>query len=296
VKKRSLAALSREQAEAAADEIIRYMPGRRSLPIDPLEFAAAEDIVVRQDPRFEQWFDGRLEYLAGVGFVMYCAGIEGAPLSPRGRFTVGHELGHYHLHRARLLAGERPHNSRVDFISTNEMEREADWFSASLLMPRSMLTSRINLSTPSMSLVKVLAEECAMSWTSTAIRVAELCHFPCLLVSSVDGVVEFWHASGALRSALPRGWSVKAGNVLPEGSAAARLVATLDDTGARDICLSRWAPHEIDGDPTGYEEALRAGDRVLSLVTFDERDFGADEDEDEGDEDETPFWDRPRDK
>lgn len=49
----------------------------------------------------------------------------------RDRFTIAHELGHYVLH-SRL--GQQP--IRVGRAESNELEWEANWFAAALLMPQ----------------------------------------------------------------------------------------------------------------------------------------------------------------
>ncbi|MBS0627904.1 MAG: ImmA/IrrE family metallo-endopeptidase [Verrucomicrobia bacterium] len=57
---------------------------------------------------------------------------------PRQVFTVGHELGHYYLHK------EKPteifyFSNMLTLEEVTEEEQEAHWFSASLLMPRDSL-------------------------------------------------------------------------------------------------------------------------------------------------------------
>ena len=53
----------------------------------------------------------------------------------RGRFTIGHELGHYLLHRKKYPDGIYCDEAAVDGRSGELIEQEANTFSATLLMP-----------------------------------------------------------------------------------------------------------------------------------------------------------------
>src|SRR4051812_16901673 len=76
----------------------------------------------------------------------------------RQRFSVGHELGHWHHHRGQSF------QCRVDDVSLNlavkdrAKEREADEYSAHLLMPGQLFKPRIKeIRTPSLNDVALIA-------------------------------------------------------------------------------------------------------------------------------------------
>src|SRR4051794_2522231 len=56
---------------------------------------------------------------------------------PRRRFTIGHELGHWELHRdgQRSLFCRRPSGDETPQPDTDDIEEEASRFAAALLMP-----------------------------------------------------------------------------------------------------------------------------------------------------------------
>lgn len=68
-------------------------------------------------------------------------GIESGQIPQRKRFTIAHELGHFFLHREFK-------NTFVDEVfarsgESNQIEREANAFAASLLMPSSLINKAI---------------------------------------------------------------------------------------------------------------------------------------------------------
>lgn len=82
---------------------------------------------------------------------------EAARSAARTRFTIAHELGHWHLHRAG--AGMNARFCRPDDVgatgpelrSTRRLEREANRFAAALLMPEGLIRERaeaVRLSVP----------------------------------------------------------------------------------------------------------------------------------------------------
>ncbi len=94
--------------------------------------AAAKAITVSFG-RYGDAFDGMLEHRAGR-FHIY-ANLQRLLRedSPRARFTLGHELGHYYIdeHRNALTAGAVPaHRSGSEYESRLLPEQEADCFAA----------------------------------------------------------------------------------------------------------------------------------------------------------------------
>ena len=90
-------------------------------------------------------FHGLLEYISSARcFILYYPDRSSGISFVRSRFTVAHELGHYFLesHRRELMNGNSQ-KCTVGFLSDNDMEKEADCFAASLLIPSSVIERHI---------------------------------------------------------------------------------------------------------------------------------------------------------
>ena len=97
--------------------------------------------------------------------------------SPRCRFTLCHELGHFFIddHRLALKSGITPkHKSKCDYLSNNPVEIQADFFASSLMLPRSRVTSLAKKSGVGLDAILKIAEQFQSSITATCIRYASL--------------------------------------------------------------------------------------------------------------------------
>jgi hypothetical protein len=99
---------------------------------------------------------------------------------PRKRFSIAHELGHWHHHRGKCLVCRaedyRPHD-------TLSPERTADGYASDLLMPNYLFRplarqyNKLNFKA-----ISAIADIFTTSQTATAIRLVESDHSPALLV------------------------------------------------------------------------------------------------------------------
>lgn len=130
-------------------------------------------------------FDGMLEY-SNSRFHIYCNLYYARdPTGGRARFTIAHELGHYFIdsHRNALVSGKMaPHGSRGDFQSRNEIERQADSFASTLLLPTGKVRARQRAVAFGLIGVLALAKEFQTSLSSTAIRYTNLSERPCAVI------------------------------------------------------------------------------------------------------------------
>lgn len=197
------AALSR--AGLQADALVRRLGLSR--PIDPLQVAQEEYPRLRAGGRdFGDRFDGKLRYHSqkrcfGLLYnTKYDVGYPAGTHHPRTRFSIAHELGHYHLehHHAYLTHGGKSHSSINEFRSKNLIEREADAFAASLLLPTDDIKPIVNASELSVARLDGLATDFQTSLVSTAIRSVQLSHFPCALVGIRQSAVAWTFPSEAL--------------------------------------------------------------------------------------------------
>lgn len=130
-------------------------------------------------------FDGMLEH-KNSRFHIYCNldRVQGEN-SPRARFTLGHELGHYFIdeHRNALSSGKAPaHPSRCEYESMLLVEREADHFASHLLMPTAAFRKRARAHKPGFAGILSIADFFGVSVTSAALRYAKEEIVPCAVL------------------------------------------------------------------------------------------------------------------
>ncbi|MFA5263917.1 MAG: ImmA/IrrE family metallo-endopeptidase [Opitutaceae bacterium] len=137
----------------------------------------------------------------------------------RERFSIAHELGHWELHpdtkQGYLCTGK---NLR-DYGRSPE-EAEANWFAATLLMPRFLIPDLILKRDPDFAFIRNLAKDFRTSLTAAARRFVELSKQPVVLVSSSNNQVD-WIA----RSKSAGYYFVQPGNMVPQYSLTAEAVA-----------------------------------------------------------------------
>ncbi len=110
--------------------------------------------------------------------------------SPRARFTLGHELGHYFIdeHRNALKHGKAPsHPSFCEYNSPLIIEYEADLFSSNLLMPKKRFEKIAYQEEKGICGIFKLQKIFNTSFKTTIIRYVQL--------SIIPIVVMFWRGS-----------------------------------------------------------------------------------------------------
>lgn len=100
----------------------------------------------------------------------------------RKRFSIGHELGHWHHHRDRTLVC-RPDDIGNRSQGASRLEKIADQYAADLILPR-YLFDPLAKQCKRMTLANIrsLADAFDVSLTATAIRMVEGRHSPAILV------------------------------------------------------------------------------------------------------------------
>jgi Zn-dependent peptidase ImmA (M78 family) len=168
-----------ELAEAVADE---YCP---TDPVDPEQIARAKRITISFGDYGEATFDGLLEHKDGRHHIFCNVERVGQRDSPRGRFTLAHELGHYYIdeHRVALSRGRvGPHSSQCEYESPILAEQEADHFAANLLLPTARFVERTSSAPVGLEGILDLSERFKTSITATAIRYAAADIAPCAVI------------------------------------------------------------------------------------------------------------------
>ncbi len=193
------------------------------------------------------------------------------------RFTIAHELGHYHLpgHVDRLFPAPGDGNAVSlggHFRGRRDpLEVDADYFANELLMPARLVHPVMKGVGEGLCAIEALATQFRTSLSAAAIRYTSATKEPVAVIISHSGVVEWTAISPALwdyrwaRSPLKREWA-------PRGSGTRRLSDSPDRVkqGERDsdsMLLCEW----LQAAPAALhviEEAVGLGQfgRVLTLL------------------------------
>jgi Zn-dependent peptidase ImmA (M78 family) len=204
-----------DEAAWVADDVIADFK-ITTLPIDPIAIARAKGIEVLAKPVSAEGVSGMLIRKGDDYGIIYATHIESVGFQ---RFSVGHELGHYFLpgHIDAVLGASDFHESRAGFRSDDQYEREADYFSAALLMPRKLVAPVIRKLNPGLQAIEKVAQDCETSLTATAIRYAQLSEEPVAVVMSTGTRIEWCFMSEALKELKGIDW-VRKRQLVPSGT------------------------------------------------------------------------------
>lgn len=115
---------------------------------------------------------------------------------PKGRFTMAHELGHYFIpaHRMGLMSGDlKPHGS-VSYLTNQiawQIEREADAFASTLLMPSQSVKEFVAGKKFSFKVIEDMAAKYQVSKSAAALRFSDIGNNPIMVVFAVDGKIRW---------------------------------------------------------------------------------------------------------
>ena len=146
-------------------------------------------------------FDGLIEHRRGR-FHIYLNTARGPAWSPRSRFTLGHELGHYFIdeHRNALAGGEPPHGSFPSRPSENPAEQEANLFSSHLLMPTKKYHAKFKKTKPGLQAIRDIADSFQVSIQCSALRYVVSSGRPCAIIMFRNGAKPWWDVSPELEA------------------------------------------------------------------------------------------------
>ncbi|MCY3615919.1 MAG: ImmA/IrrE family metallo-endopeptidase [Bacteroidetes bacterium] len=219
-KRRQLTTSRAQEIADLAEEI-----AGNQLPINPIAILQEKTDIILRRGRFANAFDGLLEWRENQFWVYSNLEKVGPPESPRERFTIAHELGHYFIdeHRNALTSGVGRHPSFSEFQSDELAEREADLFASRLLMPTRAFMDAIPNNPGGMPDILTLKKTFGTSVTSTAIRYVSLVGFFCAVVKWKDNKVEWsWSSQDAYAN-----WyrsTIKSADLLPLDSATRKVM------------------------------------------------------------------------
>jgi Zn-dependent peptidase ImmA (M78 family) len=186
----------------------------------------------------------------------------------RKRFTIGHEIGHYLIPHHRSLRNVcRSEDIERWHSSIGSAEREANEFSAELLLPRKLVASRLGLKNPSLHTISAVARDFSTSLTATIYRFLEMTDLACCMIWSERGRAKWYVRSEAFRLPLPitdlpssASWAAKlfAGENVPDDLAEVRA----------DAWLNRWDTGRVR-QVLEHSISLPAYWSVISFLEFD---------------------------
>jgi Zn-dependent peptidase ImmA (M78 family) len=196
----------------------------------------------------------------------------------RKRFTIGHEIGHYLIpHHSTLKNVCRTEDIERWHSNVARAEREANQFSAELLLPRKLVGPRLGLKHPSLHTIGNVASSFSTSLTASVYRFLELTDLACCMVWSVEGHAKWKVGSDAFQLALPipelpspESWAAKlfAGQIAPNDLVEVPVGAW----------LNRWDSNRVRR-VLEHSILLKSYGAVLSFLEFDLQ-TSADEDND----------------
>lgn len=169
-----------------ARSIIKQYSIRLPREIDIEAIAALRGAYVREEGL--ERCDGRLVKKGRVGIISIKAE---TPEVGRKRFTIAHELGHFELHDAGtelMICSEKDFEQWTQ--QSNSTETEANMFAVELLMPETIFKPLCVQPTPSLSLIRDMAEEFRTSLTATALRYISFSPYRCAIVISRQDMIE----------------------------------------------------------------------------------------------------------
>lgn len=266
--------LDRNEAEAVAALVLKDHSQSR-LPIDPFAIANNAHIHVGVMETQEPGVAGCLLRVGNEFGIQYSRSL---PNEGFIRFTVAHELGHYFIpgHPESLFAkGNGIHKSRGELASGDRLERQADFFASSLLMPQDRFSKAIWQAESGMDGVIHLAELFGTSLTATAINYVRYTDSPFAIFMSNGPTIEYCFMSETLRTLPGLAWARK-GDPLSRTTATYRLNERVARGQRGDrldgVCsLDDWFEDSPDIEMT--EEALRLGSYGTLTVIYTDEDI-----------------------
>ena len=136
----------------------------------------------------------------------------------RQRFSIAHEIGHWEMH-AGVMQGYICTAKDLRDYGRSPEESEANWFAATLLMPKFLIPDAMLKCDPSFAAIRSISQEFNTSRTAAARRFVELSKQPVVLVSSSGGQIN-WTA----RSKTAGYCFLQRGSIVPEHSLTAETV------------------------------------------------------------------------
>lgn len=184
--------------------------------------------------------------------------------SSRRRFSLAHELGHWHLHRGKVLVCKTEGDVRP-ILESPDPERAADNYAAALLLPK-FLFERVAAkhTAATFEAVDHLADRFACSFTATLIRLVQLGPEPAFVVCH-NRSGRRWFVRGPK---VPEYWFPK-----KEPDADSSVLTALYGSSPRSsrklVSAEAWFDRQGAAKYRVYEQTMRvSSEETLSIVAL----------------------------
>jgi Zn-dependent peptidase ImmA (M78 family) len=183
----------------------------------------------------------------------------------RRRFSIGHELGHWHYHKGRILfcGSKDVENLRDDALNP---ERHADEFASDLILPNYLLHPRLRkIKRITLAVAREVGQEFSASLPATLLKAVQSNRFPLIVVCHnkrrrrwfrrADMVPGFWFPLEQLDRAS------FAADVLFNGTA--------EENWPRKVGADAWFKfHNCDRFEVEEQSFMVSNDEVLTVLTI----------------------------
>lgn len=203
----------------------------------------------------------------GGGHIVLQPGQDGG----RRRFSIAHELGHYHIPKHRGLEGYcADRDMRARFTDAKQREWEANDFATELLMPRKLFAEdarKLDISIDS-AMKLGAADWYDVSVMASAWRIVQLTREPAAMVVSTDGQVEWMYRSDSFRLPLTERGQELHGDTL----AAAAFRDRSATPKVQEVDSAAWLDRAVEVRGTLLESThfIRSLSQVVSLLWLTE--------------------------
>ncbi len=244
-------------------ELVLQEHGLLTLPVDLDALAQAVGVHLREMDRRAEGVSGMLMRYGDQFGIMYATHTDNEGFE---RFSIGHEFGHYFVdgHLDHIPFDRGVHRSRAGFVSEEPYEREADYFSAGLLMPTSLIRPILRQAREGLPSVEAIRSEAKASLTASAIRYINETDDAAAIVVSRQGRVDYCFKSEALKQLKGQNW-LRKGAALPTGTLTASVAA-------RPAAERQGRREEAETDILdwfGGDRTVRTVEQVVDLGRYD---------------------------
>lgn len=222
---------------------------------------------------FGKDFDGLIEVTDDLFIIYLNTALGNSPDTPRGRFSIAHELGHFFIDEHRLAITQQRMPSLGDYSNEDlEIEREADLFASRLLLPKNQFARAVKKVEQGLKGICELSKKFKVSVKCAALRYLSEEPMPCSLV--------FRSNEGCIK------WNLFSKQMWNAGFRA--IVAEPVKNGATDLCLkgkdTEWTsapafylfklPDQCHANVVFIEESIQLGEfGILTLYRSQELKF-----------------------
>jgi hypothetical protein len=191
------------------------------------------------------------------------ATIKRSPVRGRERFSLGHELGHWELHRGQSFRC-RVDEPTLNMESNVALEREADEFGSHLLMPTHLFNPAIRaFKWPTIAQIQDVAEAFQASQSATLIRVARVDTLP-TIVACYSLQKRLWYCAAPH---VPKRWLLKR-MIDPDTFAHELLTRGTEVLSPRKQSADAWFENDDAGEFEVLEQCVASSAGKILVILY----------------------------